>query len=322
MKIFSFLDKPISLICSVTNFINKHWVIGFLLLVIYFSYISFGNLINNSISWNYIHLQIFTLTFLVLLLSLINVKINMLLIFLIFITNEIFVFDEFFEPVANFFYQSPCFDFITKSIAVKDLNVFFLISFIAIFILFLFKLIINKLQDKYWNIYNIFSLLFIGSIIFITFIFHYILIEHQFKPQIEEKLSQQETILSLSNNEDFLKICNINKYNCYSKNSIQEILKDIPELQNSLSYLDSSKYIKGNFLINPNNNQIYLITAYQDKWVIDIHRGSSIFKNNENLLLLGLSFAHGFWLLFYLWLNLFHRSLKNKRKINNSHSKC
>lgn len=305
--------KYIKPLYSFSHWINNHWVIGFFLLLTYFSYITIGNLIKPDMSWNYIHLQIFTLTFLILLTSLVNIKINIMLILSVFILNEIFLFDEFLEPISSLFFQSTYFNFITNNIAVKDLNVFFLLCFMFLFILFSLKLGVHKYKYKHWDIYTIFSLFLIGAIIFITFIFHYILIENQFKPQIEEKLNQQEIVFKIEDKEDFYKICKLNRYICYENTQPQEILKNNPELSSSFSYFNSDKYIKGNFLINSRNNQIYLITAYNNKWVIDINSGSFIFKNNENLLLLGLSFAHGFWLIFYLWLNLFHRNLRNKR---------
>lgn len=302
---------------KIDKYTSKYWGVIFTFFIIFLSYIFIKGFLAKEPSWIFYHIQIFTLFLLYFTITTLGITPKPIYFILIFLFQEIFAIDDYLYPLSNwFFYQSP-FTSLTQNIAAKDLNVFMLFIFVFLLLINIIKITYFKIKYNKWNFQSFFTSLTIGAILLITFVFHYILIEKNYKYSINSELNKMEQIFDIKNTEQLSHICEFNNYYCYIGVERDTLKMNHPEMTNVLNNIQENQIIKGNYLIVPEKNSMYLIVKKGNSWIINMDASTLYFKFNETWLMFGLTIAHGFWLLFYIWLSIFHyQRVFSKKKLN------
>ena len=290
---------------KIDYFLNKNWVIFFITVVLLF-FISLGHHIFNYIqNDNYMHLhtEIFVMSF-ICFGTIFFMRPSVLWFLIPFLLTKEFDFYHCLEGFQNYFFNKSIFAELFKNLASKDINVI-LISFFVVYGLSLFIfLMVYKIINKKWHLKASFLFITIFVYILTTFLFHYFLIEKNYKTLINLELSHMEKI-SQAPSSDFIIICKNQEYFCANnKNDAEKIINN-EKFNEYLDKVVKNSYLRGNFPIGDLHN-IYLITQYDNQWVINKDVAKKAFHDTESFLMICLDIAHSFWLFFFIWLNVFH----------------
>lgn len=303
----------------INNKANEYWVTLFVGFAFYFFLSLIGEAIHNGQHWSMYHLDIFIISFLIFLSILFNAKPQPLLFIIIILIERILGLDDWIGGISDWtFFQSPIrhlFDTVTA----KDSNVFLLFCFMIIAIMAIIKIIYLKIKTKKWDLKSIFTCITIFSFIFITFIFHYVLVEKYFRALINNEMTHIEEVYNIQNEQFFNQSCQLQHYVCTYQGGLNTIKNQLDShFEQQLSPYLKQQLIKGNFSMSVSDFKIYLLISNQNKWVINTELAGKSFFFTEQWVMFCLSFAHGFWLFFYIWLLLFHnrRLFKNNTKTN------
>lgn len=219
------------------------------------------------------------------------------------------------ELGANwFFYDSPFIDYL-KNIAAKDISVF--IAILMVFLIFwaLAKTIIQFIQKKRF-LNSFFTLLVLSSVIFITVLVHYSVIQFGYLSTIKNEKDHMVQTFNIIDEADFLKSCMSQNYECHTETTYEDLTNQTTD-PDFKKFLQNAKWDNPNILKSGSftivyPHKIYLILSYQDKWLIESKKAEQMFLKSESVLLSLLTFAHGFWTLFFVWLTIFHQRKKVK----------
>lgn len=218
------------------------------------------------------------------------------------------VFDAFQEWFFNLHLLAPLF----KNLASKDINVIFIMFFILYEFILIFNILYFKIIRKKWELKSIFVVLTISSYLVITLLFHYFLVEKNYKDAINNELQHLEKVVKENNTQNFNVICVNQNYICgLSKEEIKNKINN-KEFSSFVDKIPDNNYVKGNFPFG-GFDKVFLIQKEENKWVINNDFAGKQFNKTENYLMICLDVAHTFWYLFFIWLNLFHFRI-GKRK--------
>lgn len=218
--------------------------------------------------------------------------------------------------ITHFIFQQKIVQKFSQNIVSKDINVILIFIFSILFIINIPLLVYQKYKKK-MNLSLIFSTITIVSYIITTFMFHYFLIEKNYHNILNLELSHMQNIIknSYSKHEFFL-VCQNQEYIC--SNSKKEIVQKInnPIFTNLVSKVKTNQHqiFSGNFPIGDADRNVLLVVEINNFWVINPTIAKITFAQTELYVIFCLTIAHGVWLLFFMWLNLFH--YRKKIKIN------
>jgi hypothetical protein len=299
---------------------NKNWGFLFSLLVIFFSFKFISGAIFYTDNWSEYHFSIFLVSFLLFFNIIFGGKITPFRFILLFILSKIIEIGGFIDIISNWvFYNSPI-SLLFQNVGAKDGNVFLAMCFLLLGLISFIKLIFIKLSSKKWNFRLIFTILTIFSFTFITFIFHYVLIEKYFRKSINDEIKHMSYIYNIKDPQLFELSCLTQKYICIANGNIDDIANKIENkkfksvLNPYIQQSNNNQIISGNFPIDLSKPEIYLLLSNGNKWIINIDSAGKSHAFSEHWLMFSLTFAHGFWLLFYIWLLLFHERKKFKEQ--------
>jgi hypothetical protein len=232
------------------------------------------------------------------------IKTNILL-FLIPFVLTLFIDFTMFDWIEHWFFNIGFLQPLFKNLASKDMNVIYIFFFILYDSLLFTFILINRIITKKWHIKSIFVVLTISSYLMITLLFHYFLIEKNYRDSINHEMVHMEKVIKENNTDAFLNICNNQNYICAVSNEEIKEKITISGFINFVNNLPNDTNVKGNFQFGTFED-IFLIIKENNHWVIENTYAKKQFRKTENHLMLCLDVAHTFWFLFFIWLNLFH----------------
>ena len=279
-------------------FFIRNWKIFYIIMFVFLSF-QLGKELYLFIFYNEartIHTQIFFMSFIYFILLLFLDPKPLLFIIPFFLLNWIDVY-SIGQKFANFIFYKTILKNIFLNLPAKDINVLFIISFLILSIFFLI-LYIWKKKKKY-----IFSLITIFIYVITTFIFNYFYVEIGYHQILNLEISHMKKVLHENKDtKNFFIICKNQNYVCaISKAQLDKIIIQ-PAFKNWINKLPNKEII-GNYSYK---KDVILIVEKNQIWVIQPDIGTIAFQNAKNNLMLSLDIAHGIWLLFFIWLNLFH----------------
>ena len=313
----------LSIFKNINDWCNKNWIL-FLLGIISLFILQVGeHIINFSHNGRYfvhMHHAIFLIS-LVYFIFLYFKKPNVLLFLIPIIIVEFVDFHHEMLWFTHFIFHIPIIKEHSQHIVSKDINV--ILSFIFGFLLIINipLLMYQRYKNKKWNLSLIFSTITIASYIGTTFIFHYFLIEKNYHNLLNIEMNHMENIANYSNSKhDFFMICKNQKYICAdSKQAITSKINN-PIFTKIITDLHIQKHelFSGNFPVGDADRNVLLVVENNNLWVINPTIAKITFQQTELYVIFCLTIAHGIWLLFFMWLNLFHYKYLEKKKKNDN----
>lgn len=313
-KLKNLIIKSKSIYEKTNNFLNQHWLVIFLTVSGLFFFKLFSGLWNyvNTQEYLNIHNQIFVMS-LFCFMSVYFMKPTVLWFLIPFIIVRLVDFHEVFLSFQDYFFNKSIFSHLFENLASKDINVIIISFFLIYMIVVLLFLITYKLIKNKWHLKS--SFLFITLFVYLltTFLFHYFLIEKNYRHIIDNELNHMSKV-SHASPENFKIICFNQEYICaLSKEEIKEKVNN-KEFNQHIDGIPPYYTIKGNYSIG-NTNNIYLIVKNENKWVINKELAKKSFNDTGNYLMICLDIAHTFWLFFFIWLNVFHFRKQFKKEL-------
>lgn len=296
----------------IDNFLNQHWLLIFLTVSTLF-FLKLGSGIFSYIEteeYMNIHNQIFVMS-LFCFISIYFVRPSVLWFLIPFLIVRLIDFHEFFTVFQNYFFNKSIFAHLFENLASKDINVIIISFFVVYMIFVLIILVVYKIIKKKWHLKSSFLFMTLFVYLLTTLLFHYFLIEKNYRHIINNELIHM-TKVSNAKEKDFKIICINQEYIC--ANSKEEIKEKVNN-QDFNIYIDKipEHYnIRGNFSFGDIEN-IYLVIKNENQWVINKDLAKQSFHDSGNYLMICLDIAHTFWLLFFIWLNVFHFRKQFKR---------
>lgn len=180
------------------------------------------------------------------------------------------------------------------------------------------KTVIQYNKKKYF-LDTFFTSLVIGSILCITAVIHYGVIEFGYVNYVKLQEKHIVNTFKIDDDQDFMNSCHFQEYICYKNTNAQEIVANTKDeyfkkfLTQEKSFHNPNILILGRFsIMSP--QRVYIIASYKNRWVIDDKTAKDFFAKSELVLMSLLSLAHGFWTIFYFWLVMFHQRRKLLQK--------
>lgn len=293
------------------NYLNNNWLIIFLAVTFLFFFKLIIHVVDYFKNQEYanIHNEIFLMSLLCFI-SVYFVRAAVLWFLIPFLVVRMIDFHSFFDSFQNYFFYKSIFSSLFENLASKDINViivlFLTIYFIGIFLFLIFYLIIKKV----WHLKSIFLIITIFVYLITTLMFHYFLIEKNYRHIINNEISHMEKVAN-ANEKDFKIICENQEYVCAtSKEEIKKFVNN-KDFNSFIDNIPDHYMVKGNFPFG-NSKNVYLIIKTKEKWVINPVLAKKSFREAENYFMICLDIAHTFWLFFFIWLNIFHFRKKHK----------
>lgn len=228
-----------------------------------------------------------------------------------FLIVRIIDFHDFFIEFQNYFFNKSIFAHLFENLASKDINVIIISFFLVYVIGILIFLLTYKIIKKKWHLKASFVFITIFVYLLTTFLFHYFLIEKNYRQIINNEIMHMEKV-SNAPETIFMMICDNQDYICGTN---EEQIKNKINNQDFNHFVDKTpKFykIKGNFSFGEIGN-IYLVIKNDNKWVVNTELAKKSFHDSENYLMICLDVAHTCWLFFFIWLNMFHFRKKTVR---------
>lgn len=295
----------------INDYLNTNWLPIFLAVTFLF----FFKLINHIVVYvkteNYIHIhnEIFVMSLLCFV-SIYFIRATVLWFLIPFLIVRIVDFHDFFEIIQKYFFNKSIFAHLFENLGSKDINVI-IISFFTVYIVGIFIFLIGyKIVKKKWHLKSTFLFMTIFVYLLTTLLFHYFLVEKNYRHIINNEMHHMEKVVH-ANDNDFTIICKNQEYVCAtSKEEIKKFVHN-KDFDNYIESIPDHYMLKGNFSFGSLDN-IYLVIKNGNKWVINPELAKKSFHDTESYLMICLDIAHTFWLFFFIWLNIFHFRKKNK----------
>lgn len=298
---------------AIDNFFDKYWGLGFIGIASWFGYLIAKNLMDNTTNWVFIHTQIYMVLVLLVIFHTFGGKLTPLRILLITFLQTLLSLDDYAGVVAQLFFQMPEVSWLSERLVVKDTNVFLSIVFLVLFAVnLIIALIAYFFMNKRFFSY-IFNLIALGAIIVTTLLFHYVLIEQEFRHTLNHELDKQAKIFTFPPAE---RVIACQTMNVYCLQGTAQVAKFLPQLSDNQEVMNAS-VVKGNYSITnvqTHSQDIYLVSKENDFYVVDTKSATQAFMFSEKWLMFCLTVAHGIWLFFYIWLHLFHRRIAKRKE--------
>ncbi len=300
-KTNQFLIKHINLITfSFLLFGISFWIYGFM---------------HSFEGWGFIHQTIYVVLFFSSIFLLVGLPTTPITILISFFVSMLPITRNILHIISQwFFFESPIKQYFHR-IAVKDLNVFIALMMLILIIWAICKGVIQYKKRAYF-LTSFFTALVLSSVLFITAVIHYAVIEFGYVNYLKLEKEHMISTFNIQDEKEFLSACEREKYICYFNKSAISLIEETTDenfkkfLQSNQNLHNSQIVILGNFPINSLRN-IYMIASYENKWVIEPLKATRFFRKSELVLTSLLSFAHGFWMIFYFWLVLSHQKRRS-----------
>lgn len=307
-----------NLIFNKTNqFLIKHInLITFSLLLLGISFWIYG-FMHSFEGWGFVHQTIYVVLFFSSIFLLVGLPVVPTSLIISFFVSILPISRSILDTISQwFFFESPIKQHFNR-IAVKDLNVFIAFMMLILIIWAVSKGIIQYRKKEYF-LTSFFTALVLSSVLFITAVIHYAVIEFGYVNYLKLEKEHMVSTFNIQDEKEFLSACERQKYICYFNKSANTIIEETDDenfkkfLQSNQNLHNSKIIILGNFPIFSLRN-IYMIASYENKWVIETSKAKDFFRKAELVLSSLLSFAHGFWTIFYFWLVVSHQK---RRRLN------
>jgi hypothetical protein len=307
---------------KINEFCNKNWVLfllGIITLFIVQVSIHMIKFEKNGRYFVHMHHAIFLIS-LVYFIFLYFKKPSVLLFVIPILIVEFVDFHHQMLWITHFIFQQKIVQKFSQHIVSKDINVILIFIFSLLLMVNIPLLFYQQYKRKKMNLSLVFSTITIVSYIITTLMFHYFLIEKNYHNILNLEMSHMQNIIqnSHSKNEFFL-VCQNQEYIC--SDSKKEIIKQInnPIFTNLVLnvHTNQNQIFSGNFPIGDADRNVLLIVEIHNLWVINPTIAKITFAQTELYVIFCLTIAHGVWILFFIWLNLFHYRKKNKHGLIN-----
>lgn len=292
-------------ITKINDYLNSHWLVFFNTVLFLFLFKLTKNIIHYVQTEDYynIHNEIFVIS-LICFITIFFVRASVLWFLIPFLIVRTIDFHEIFSNFQDYFFNKSIFAHLFENLGSKDINVIIISFFIIYIIGILIFLVGYKIIKKKWHLKASFVFITLFVYLITTLLFHYFLIEKNYRHIINNELSHMENTAKAQENV-FLIVCENQNYICgINETQIKEKI-DNEEFNNFVGKSKNIYKIKGNFSFGDIEN-IYLVVKNANKWVVNPELAKKSFHDAGNYLMICLDIAHTCWLFFFIWLNMFH----------------
>lgn len=301
-------DKIIKLkknVDKINDYLNNNWLLFFNTVLFLFLFKLTKNIFHYFQTEDYynIHNEIFIIS-LICFITIFFVRASVLWFLIPFLIVRTIDFHKFFIKFQDYFFNRSIFSHLFENLGSKDINVIIISFFIVYMVGILIFLIGYKIIKKKWHLKASFVFITLFVYLVTTLLFHYFLIEKNYRNIINNELVHMEKTAK-AEEDIFLIICENQNYLCGIN---EKQIKDKINNKDFAKFVDKSKniyQIKGNFSFGDIEN-IYLVVKSANKWIVNQELAKKAFQDAENYLMICLDIAHTCWLFFFIWLNIFH----------------